>query len=169
MCVLYLLTGFYVIAVNISELIPALQLMISSAFSPDAIVGGMVGVMVIGIKRGSFSNEAGIGSAAIVHAAAKTSEPVREGLVAMLGPFIDTMIVCLTTALVVVITGTWDAEIATAGNKGVAITATAFASALPWFPYVLAICIFLFAYSSIVSWTYSVSYTHLTLPTTPYV
>ncbi len=123
------------------------------AFGQNAFFGGMAGVMVMGIKRAAFSNEAGLGSAAIAHAAAKTDEPVREGMVAILGPFIDTIVVCLMTALVVIITGAWnDASIPR--EAGVALTAAAFGSVIPWFPYVLTVCIGLFAYSTMIAWCY---------------
>lgn len=156
MCGLYVLSGLYIVAVNYESVPSALLTIMTSAFSSDAVVGGFLGVLIIGVKRAAFSNEAGLGSAAIIHAAAKTNEPVREGLVAMLGPFIDTIIVCLTTALVVVITGTYlDPEIASQGtNIGISITSQAFGSVLPWFPYVLVICIILFAYSTMLAWCY---------------
>ncbi|MCB0337597.1 MAG: alanine:cation symporter family protein, partial [Bdellovibrionales bacterium] len=113
-------------------------------------------IMVTGIQRAAFSNEAGLGSAAIAHAAAKTDEPIREGLVAMLGPFIDTIIVCMMTSLVVVVTGTYADPVLAAqgGNIGVTLTTEAFRSVIPWFPYVLTICIGLFAYSTMISWCY---------------
>ncbi len=128
----------------------------SMALSPHAAWGGFVGVMITGIQRAMFSNEAGMGSAAIAHAASKTSEPIREGLVGMLGPFIDTIIVCTLTALVVIITGVWNepAFVLSSGNVGVTLTAAAFRRVIPWFPYLLTFCIALFAYSSMISWCY---------------
>ncbi len=130
--------------------------MVSMAFTQNASFGGMIGVMVIGIRRAMFSNEAGMGNAAIVHAASKTDEPVREGLVAMLGPFIDTIIVCVMTALVVILTGVWNQPAFTqqGGDIGVTLTAAAFRSVIPWFPYILTLCIVLFAYSTMISWCY---------------
>lgn len=156
MCALYVLSGLYILLINYQEVPSAVITIVKSAFSSQAIAGGFLGVLITGIKRAAFSNEAGLGSAAIIHAAARTNEPVREGLVAMLGPFIDTIIVCLTTALVVVITGTYlDPKIASQGaDIGISITSTAFGSVLPWFPFVLAICIVLFAYSSMLAWCY---------------
>lgn len=156
MCCLYVLTGLYIVLVNFESIPASLSVIYNGAFSATAIKGGFLGVLIIGVQRAAFSNEAGLGSAAIIHAAAKTDEPVREGLVAMLGPFIDTIIVCLTTALVVVVTGTYaDPEIANSGtNIGIAITSQAFGSVIPWFPIVLAICILLFAYSSMLAWCY---------------
>lgn len=114
-----------------------------------------MGVLVIGVKRGSFSNEAGLGSAAIAHSAAKTKEPVREGLVAMLGPFVDTIVVCTMTALAILITGAY--KIGSTGNftnEGVGITASAFSSLSPVFTYMLTIAVFVFAYSTMISWSY---------------
>jgi AGCS family alanine or glycine:cation symporter len=131
------------------------------AFSNNAFFGGLAGVLIMGVKRAAFSNEGGLGSAAIAHAAAKTEEPVREGIVGMIGPVIDTIIVCLMTALVVIITGVWDNPEVLQGaadldntQKGVTLTATAFATVIPWFPYVLTICVTLFAYSTMISWCY---------------
>jgi AGCS family alanine or glycine:cation symporter len=114
--------------------------------------------LVWGIKRASFSNEAGLGSSAIAHAAAKTEEPVREGLVGMMEPFVDTIIVCLMTGVVVVVSGVWnDPEVAkqAAGSlTGVKLTAAAFATVISWFPYILSLCVLLFAYSTMISWCY---------------
>ena len=153
MCGLYVLTSFIIILANWRQLDDCIALIFRMAFGQNAFFGGMAGVMVMGIKRAAFSNEAGLGSAAIAHAAAKTDEPVREGMVAMLGPFIDTIVVCLMTALVVIITGAWnDASIPR--EAGVALTTAAFGSVIPWFPYVLTVCIGLFAYSTMISWCY---------------
>ena len=157
MCALYVLAALYVILVNISELPAAINLMFTTAFSQNAMFGGIVGVIVIGVTRAGFSNEAGLGSAAIAHAAAKTDEPVREGMVAMIGPFIDTIIICLMTSLVVIVSGVWnDPQYLNLGGSlaGVNLTAAAFATALPWFPAVLTICVGLFAYSSMIAWCY---------------
>ncbi|MDA0321533.1 MAG: alanine/glycine:cation symporter family protein [Verrucomicrobia bacterium] len=153
MCGLYVLTSLFIILANWRQFDDCIALIFKMAFGQNAFFGGMAGVMVMGIKRAAFSNEAGLGSAAIAHAAAKTDEPVREGLVAMLGPFIDTIVVCLMTALVVIITGAWnDASIPR--EAGVALTTAAFGSVIPWFPYVLTGCIGLFAYSTMISWCY---------------
>jgi len=145
-----------VIAVNISEVPTALNVIFVGAFTNNAFFGGLVGVLIVGAQRAAFSNEAGLGSAAIVHAAAKTDEPVREGIVAMIGPFIDTIIICLMTSLVVVVTGTYaNPELsALGGNIGVTLTTEAFRSVIPWFPYLLTVCIFLFAYSTMIAWCY---------------
>ena len=149
---IYVLTSIYIILVNIGKVPETLGLIFQMAFTKNAFFGGMAGVLIQGIRRAAFSNEAGLGSAAIAHAAAKTDEPVREGLVAMLGPFIDTVVVCLMTATVIIITGTWNNPNVDA--NGVVLTTTAFKSVLPWFPYVLTICIGLFAYSTMIAWSY---------------
>jgi len=156
MCGLYVLAALFVIISNISRLPEALVLMVNMAFTTNAFYGGAAGVLIWGVQRAAFSNEAGLGSAAIAHAAAKTDEPVREGLVAMMGPFIDTIIVCLMTGLVVVITGTWNSpEVVNADNlQGVAVTAQAFGSVVSWFPLLLTLCVTLFAYSTMISWCY---------------
>ncbi|CAE7446483.1 alsT, partial [Symbiodinium sp. CCMP2456] len=126
------------------------------AFNPEAVRGGILGVIVIGVQRAAFSNEAGVGSAAIAHSAAKTDEPVREGFVALLGPFIDTIVVCSMTALVILITGAWDNRtwILDQGLEGVQLTAEAFEAEISWFPYLLMVAVVLFAFSTIVSWSY---------------
>ncbi|RMG41831.1 MAG: alanine:cation symporter family protein [Candidatus Dadabacteria bacterium] len=156
MCGVYVLASIIVIIVNIHLLPQSLKLIFTQAFSKNAFFGGIMGVMVKGITRAAFSNEAGLGSAAIAHAAAKTNEPVREGVVAMLGPFIDTIIICVMTAMVVITTGVWnDPTLADVhGNVGVSITTVAFATVMPWFPYVLTVSIALFAYSTMISWCY---------------
>ncbi len=156
MCGLYVATSLYIILANAGAIPETLALIFGQAFSKNAFFGGMLGVLIIGATRAAFSNEAGLGSAAIAHAAAKTDEPVREGMVAMIGPFIDTHIVCTMTALVVIITGAWSDPMigAGSGNIGVTLTTEAFRSAISWFPYILAICIILFAYSTMISWCY---------------
>jgi AGCS family alanine or glycine:cation symporter len=127
------------------------------AFSPEAAFGGFLAVMIQGVKRASFSNEAGLGSAAIAHSAAKTDEPVREGLVAMIGPSIDTHVVCTMTALAILITGAnIDPQFAQKGGDlvGVKMTALAFSSLGDWMPYLLTVAIAIFAYSTVISWSY---------------
>ena len=153
MCGLYVLVSIFIILMNISRVPETIGLIFSMAFTGNAFYGGMVGVAMWGIRRASFSNEAGLGSAAIAHAAAKTEEPVREGIVAMIGPFIDTIIVCLMTAIVVIITGAWN-DPSIPQKAGVTLTTKAFESAISWFPYILTISIALFAYSSMISWGY---------------
>lgn len=153
MCGIYIAAAMFIIIANAS-LVPALLVRIfTEAFTGSALGGGLVGVLVIGVQRAVFSNEAGIGSAAIAHAAAKTKEPVREGIVALLGPFIDTIVIGLMTALVVLITGVTNNP-AYAGIEGAALTSKAFGSVLGWFPYVLSGAVFLFAFSTMISWSY---------------
>jgi len=156
MCLLYVAACVWIIATHITQ-VPALVLLIfTEAFNPTAIQGGILGVIVLGVQRAAFSNEAGVGSAAIAHSAAKTDEPVREGFVALLGPFIDTIVVCSMTALVILITGAWDNQewIVDRGLEGVQLTSEAFKNEIDFFPYVLTISVVLFAFSTIVSWSY---------------
>jgi AGCS family alanine or glycine:cation symporter len=153
MCGLYVVASLYIILTNFTKIPECLGLIVKMAFTGNAFFGGLAGVLVMGIKRAAFSNEAGLGSAAIAHAAAKTDEPVREGIVAMIGPFIDTIVVCLMTALVVIITGAWN-DPSIPQSAGVSLTTAAFGSALPWFPAILTGCIGLFAYSTMISWCY---------------
>jgi AGCS family alanine or glycine:cation symporter len=151
MCGLYMLCGGWILLANAAQLPAAFTTILGSAFSLDAGLGGLVGTLVQGFRRAAFSNEAGCGSSAIVHSAARTEEPVREGLVALLEPFVDTLIVCNMTALVVVVTGAWNAPEA---GRGIAMTSWAFATVFPWFPYLLAFVAFLFAFSTMISWSY---------------
>ena len=153
MCGLYVCVSILIILMNFTKIPEAIGLIFSMAFTGNAFYGGFFGVLVWGIKRASFSNEAGIGSAAIAHAAAKTEEPVREGIVAMVGPFIDTIIVCLMTAMVVIITGAWN-DPSLSQSDGVTLTTKAFESAIGWFPLILTVSIGLFAYSTMISWAY---------------
>ena len=153
MCGLYVCVSILIILMNITRIPEAIGLIFRLAFTGNAFYGGFVGVLVWGIRRASFSNEAGLGSAAIAHAAAKTEEPVREGLVAMVGPFIDTIIVCFMTAMVVIITGAWN-DPNLSQSDGITLTTKAFESAIGWFPLILTISIGLFAYSTMISWGY---------------
>ena len=153
MCGLYVCVSILIILMNITKIPEAIGLIFRMAFTGNAFYGGFFGVLVWGIKRASFSNEAGLGSAAIAHAAAKTEEPVREGLVAMVGPPIDTIIVCSMTAMVVIITGAWN-DPSLSQSDGVTLTTKAFESAIGWFPLILTISIGLFAYSTMISWGY---------------
>ena len=157
MCVFYVIACLAIIFANY-EMIPNMfaQIFIQ-AFTPEAAYGGFIGVMIQGVKRASFSNEAGLGSAAIAHSAAKTDEPVREGLVAMIGPSIDTHLVCTMTALAILISGAnTDPQWATDGGNlvGVKMTALAFSTLGSWMPYVLTLAIAIFAYSTVISWSY---------------
>ncbi len=153
MCGLYVLASLFIIITHITKVPEAIGLIFSMAFTQNALYGGVVGVFVWGIKRSTFSNEAGLGSAAIAHAAAKTDEPVREGIVAMIGPFIDTIIVCTMTAMVVIVTGAWN-DPSIPQSAGVTLTTKAFEGSISWFPYILTITIGLFAYSTMISWCY---------------
>jgi len=150
MCGIYLLAGFFIIFTNVDQVGPAFEKIVSEAFTPKAGFGGLLGVLITGFRRAAFSNEAGVGSASIAHSAAATDEPVREGIVALLEPFIDTIVVCSMTGLVVVITGAYEGD----AEGGVLMTSNAFATVLPWFPNVLSLAVFLFAFSTMISWSY---------------
>jgi len=157
MCGVYLLAAIAVILMELQAVPAALAAIFTQAFAPDAVYGGVLGAMVVGFQRAAFSNEAGAGSAAIAHSAAKTDYPVREGVVALLEPFIDTVVVCTITALVIVITGAYNnpayADLV-AGSKGAALTSRAFSEHIAWFPYVLSGIVFMFAFSTMISWSY---------------
>ncbi|UGU17081.1 alanine:cation symporter family protein [Sinomicrobium kalidii] len=151
MASIYVLFALIVIFMHISHLGSAFMEIIDGAFSASALKGGFIGVLIQGFRRGAFSNEAGVGSAAIAHSAVKTNHPVSEGFVGLLEPFIDTIVVCTLTALVLIFTGAYhDAE----GLGGAQLTSNAFGSIISWFPYVLAIAVFLFAFSTAISWSY---------------
>jgi AGCS family alanine or glycine:cation symporter len=150
MAVIYVGTALIILLANIGKIPWALGLVIKGAFAPTAIAGGIIGVLIQGLKRAAFSNEAGVGSAAIAHSAVKTNEPLTEGYVALLEPFIDTVVICTMTALVIVITGAYGTE----GLSGVALTSSAFQSVFPWFGVILAIAVLLFAFSTMISWSY---------------
>ena len=157
MCGIYLIACLFILGTHFSQIPSAFSLIFQQAFSPDAAFGGFLGVLIIGIKRAVFSNEAGIGSAAIAHSAAKSSDPVQEGVVALLEPFIDTIVVCTMTALVIIITGAYNNPSNTLlieNNQGGALTSAAMGSVIPWFPYILSIAVFLFAFSTMISWSY---------------
>lgn len=147
---LYLGGAVVVLAMNVSHIPDALGTILSGAFDPEGVAGGIIGVMIQGIRRATFSNEAGIGSAAIAHAAAKTREPVAEGLVALLEPFIDTVVICTMTALVIVITGAY----LNTDLEGVNMTSAAFGQHIAWFPNLLGVAVILFAYSTMLTWFY---------------
>ncbi|MFP4501056.1 MAG: alanine/glycine:cation symporter family protein [Candidatus Hydrogenedentota bacterium] len=151
MCVGYITICTIIVFANYESVPGLLRNIVAQAFTGPAIFGGFMGVLIQGMKRAAFSNEAGLGSAAIAHAAAKTEEPIREGLVAMLGPFIDTIIVCTMTALAILATGVHNDA---GGMQGVSITAQAFSTTHTAFPYFLAIAVFVFAYSTLLSWSY---------------
>jgi AGCS family alanine or glycine:cation symporter len=148
---IYLIIGVVVIAINFSSLPDALMIIVTSAFSLEAGIGGFVGALLAGIQRATFSNEAGLGSSAIIHATAKTNIPVKQGIAGMMGSFVDTVIICMMTALIIVISGAYKT---TDGIAGVELTSAAMGSAVSWFPYVLSFCVVLFAYSTLITWYY---------------
>ncbi|MGJ8640987.1 MAG: alanine/glycine:cation symporter family protein [Opitutaceae bacterium] len=152
MCITYIVGALVIVFLHLSEVPAAIALIVQQAFTPDAYVGGLIGAMLVGIQRGTFSNEAGIGSAPIAHSAVKTSKPASEGIVALLEPFIDTLVVCSLTALVIVLTGTYGEEMMSA--NGIEVTSKAFASVISWFPFVLFVAVTLFAISTLLSWSY---------------
>ena len=151
MAVVYVGASLIIILLNFSEIGFVISEIISGAFNPKAGFGGVIGVLIIGFKRAAFSNEAGVGSASIAHSAAKTKEPVSEGMVALLEPFIDTVVICTMTAFVIIITGNYQNVDGLGGSE---LTAQAFGSVISWFPYVLTIAILLFAFSTMISWSY---------------
>jgi AGCS family alanine or glycine:cation symporter len=148
---IYCVFALCIIGANINHIGEAFRLIYDGAFHADAAKGGFIGVMMMGFRRAGFSNEAGIGSASIAHSASKTERPVSEGLVSLLEPFIDTVVVCTMTALVLVFTG-YAAD--THGLTGSALTNAAFKSMFPWFDWVLLACILMFAFATMISWSY---------------
>ncbi|HLW13991.1 MAG TPA: alanine/glycine:cation symporter family protein [Flavobacteriaceae bacterium] len=153
---IYVLAALVILAMNYQHIGAAFGLIFKGAFSGLGIAGGLVGVLIQGIRRGAFSNEAGIGSSAIAHSAVKTKYPASEGIVALLEPFIDTVVICTMTALVIIITN-FDNNILVYGNEvteGVVLTANAFDSAIPHFSIILTVAVILFAFSTMISWSY---------------
>ena len=150
MCIGYCLVCLFIVLTNFSAVPALIGDIIQSAWAGEALFGGFLGVMVQGMQRAAFSNEAGLGSAAIAHAAAKTKEPVREGAVAMLGPFIDTIIVCTMTALALLITKAHLQE----GLSGIEVTNYAFSTVGSWLPPLLTVAVIVFAFSTMISWSY---------------
>ena len=150
---IYLLACLWVIGINLAQLPQAIALIFKQAFFPTAVTGGLVGTLVIALRRSVFSHGSGLGTAAIAHAAARTEEPIKEGLVAILEPAIDTILICNLTALVIILTGTYG-DTLPSGINGSEITTLAFSKALSWFPPVLAVVIFLFGFSTIITWSY---------------
>ena len=158
---IYIVGALWVILTNIGAVPTAMGRIISGAFDTEAMYGGLVGVLIQGIRRAAFSNEAGIGSASIAHSAAKTDEPVSEGIVALLEPFIDTVVICTMTALVIVITdyGQFDAVTVLGNAKAgsldaIGLTSSSFEQSISWFPTVLSLAVILFALSTMISWSY---------------
>ncbi|WP_323798347.1 alanine/glycine:cation symporter family protein [Nisaea sp.] len=167
MGILYVTAAVIILVVNYENIGWAFGQIFEGAFTGLGIAGGFVGALIQGFKRAAFSNEAGVGSAAIAHSAVRTKEPITEGFVSLLEPFIDTVVICTMTALVITISGQLISDPATGnymlngnhiatvdGNTGVALTSAAFGSAVSWFPYVLAIAVILFAFSTMISWSY---------------
>ena len=168
MGILYVLTALVIILVNFDRIGDAFGQIFAGAFTGLGVTGGVVGALIQGFRRAAFSNEAGVGSAAIAHSAVRTKEPVTEGVVALLEPFIDTVVICTMTALVITISGVLlvdpatglfvvgeDGAIATEGGlSGVALTSAAFATGFSWFPIVLVVAVVLFAFSTMISWSY---------------
>ena len=151
MAIIYCTAALVIILAHITEVPAAFGAIIGGAFSPEGVAGGAIGALIQGFKRAAFSNEAGVGSAAIAHSAVRTKEPITEGLVALHEPFIDTVVICTMTALVIVITGTYQAG---GGMSGVELTSMSFESVFSWFPYILAVAVILFAFSTMLSWSY---------------
>jgi len=151
MCLFYITAGLVILFKNFNLIIPGIGLIWSQAFSaPESVAGGLIGgVIRAGVARGLFSNEAGLGSAAMAHGAARTKEPVREGLVAMLGPFIDTIVICSVTALVIICTGAYT----TVSNKA-QLTSAAFEMGLPGSGWLVSVGTILFAFSTLIAWSY---------------
>lgn len=167
MGVLYVLAALVILIVNYDQIGWAFGQIFAGAFTGLGVAGGFVGALIQGFKRAAFSNEAGVGSAAIAHSAVRTKEPVTEGVVSLLEPFIDTVVICTMTALVITISGVLVIDPATGnylvegssivtvdGSSGVQLTSAAFASGFSWFPYVLAVAVVLFAFSTMISWSY---------------
>ena len=157
MCATYVLMALYILLALYDQIPQAFMTILQGAFTPESAYGGFMGVLVLGMQRAVFSNEAGLGSAAIAHSAAQVNHPIEEGVVALLEPFIDTVLICTMTALVIVITGAYNhpeyADLISQ-NKGAALTSSAMGAVVPWFPYVLSLAVFLFAFSTIISWSY---------------
>lgn len=162
---IYIAGAIFVLVVNFADIPTAFGEIIGGAFNADALYGGFVGVLIQGFRRAAFSNEAGIGSASIAHSAARTDEPISEGIVALLEPFIDTVVICTMTALVIIVTGYGDfnPEQAFYGVQssdpsqaigGIALTSSAFGKVMSWFPVVLSFAVILFALSTMISWSY---------------
>jgi AGCS family alanine or glycine:cation symporter len=154
MAVIYLLATMSILILNAAAVPAAVVLIVDTAFNGAAATGGFVGASIMlalqsGVARGVFSNESGLGSAPIAHAAAETNSPVRQGSIAMLGTFIDTLIICTMTGLVLVVTGVWDGEL-----YGAAMTSAAFSSQLPFGDIILTLCIILFGFTTMLGWSY---------------
>lgn len=150
MVIVYLGAALVVLISNFSAIPDAFLTIFEHAFNPQAVGGGIIGVIIIGMRRAVYSTEAGLGTSSMVHAAAKTKEPVSEGMVGLMEPFIDTVVVSTITALVIVVSGAWQID----GLNDIQLTSKAFETSISWFPWVLSLAVFLFGFSTIVSWAY---------------
>jgi alanine or glycine:cation symporter, AGCS family len=150
MCLLYIAACVVVLGANYDQIIAALFTIVREAFAPQAVTGGVIGALIAGFRRAAFANEAGLGSAPMAHATVRTQEPMSQGFAALMEPFLDTVIICLMTALVVVVTGVYQ----TSSADGIVLTSEAFATVVSWFPIVLAVVAILFALSTVLSWGY---------------
>lgn len=153
MILLYVAGALYVLIVHITEIPAAISLIVNGAFSPEGVTGGMVGVMIIGFQRAVFSNEAGLGSASIAHSAVQTDEPLTEGFVALIEPFIDTVVVCTLTALVLILALPVE-TITGQGMVGIELTSTAFEQEISGSSSILSLIAFMFAFSTMIAWAY---------------
>ncbi|MFF0807664.1 alanine/glycine:cation symporter family protein [Streptomyces albogriseolus] len=156
MAIMYVVACLIVILTNVTAVPDAIGNIFQGAFEAEGVAGGVIGALIVGFQRAAFSNEAGLGSAPIAHSAVKTKHPASEGLVALLEPFIDTVVICTMTALTIVIAApaSWDAARQGESIGGVTITSDAFATVLPWFPNLLTVAVLLFAFSTILTWGY---------------
>ena len=153
MALIYVSTALVVILANFTGIPAAVVAIVKGAFTPEGATGGAIAVMILGFRRAVFSNEAGLGSSSIAHSAVRTNEPATEGFVGMLEPFIDTVVICAITALVITLT-VWEPGTAGTTLSGIELTSSAFASVVPWFPFPLAVAVILFAVSTMISWAY---------------
>lgn len=153
MALIYIVAALIIIFMNFTEINNVFRMIYNGAFNAEAMKGGFIGVLIAGFQRAAFSNEAGVGSASIAHSAVKTDEPISEGIVALLEPFIDTVLICTMTAMVIIFTGFHNPALAQ-NLDGVQLTSKAFESVYWWFPYVLMVAIVLFAFSTMISWSY---------------
>ena len=151
---IYILAVLITLAFNLDSIPMAIKAILDGAFYEKGVAGGIIGVMIQGFQRGAFSNEAGIGSSAIAHSAVKTNYAASEGLVALLEPFIDTVVVCTMTALALIVTNQISVGTSVSYEQGAILTSNALASGMSWFPYLLTIAVVLFAFSSMISWSY---------------
>ncbi|MGI9889015.1 alanine/glycine:cation symporter family protein [Vibrio chagasii] len=154
MAALYIGMAVVVIGSNLDQVGPAFSAIFTGAFTGEGVVGGFIGALIQGLKRATFSNEAGVGSAAIAHSAVKTKEPITEGLVSLLEPFVDTVIICTMTALVITIAGLNTGPFDGSGLTGVTLTAASFTETAGFFKYTLALAVIMFAFSTMISWSY---------------